>query len=632
MAWLRRNKALLSVVVPGLLIVTSWVISARNGSELAAYSAMLAAAVIAGVPIVKEAWTRLLNRRFSIPLLITVASVGAVWIGEVWEAAAVTFLYQFGTYLESMTLARTRAALRDLFDLRPQTARVRGEDGAWHEVAADEVKVGQIVAVKPGEKVPVDGQVISGRAAFDTAALTGEPLPKEVDVGDAVLSGSVNQGGYVEIEAERVATDTTFNRLIRFVAQAQSDKPRVQRFIDRFAQWYTPAIILTAVALFAWTRDVHMALTFLVIACPGALVVAAPVAVVAGLGRAARSGMLIKGGDRLERIGRLNTVAFDKTGTLTVGKPSVASVMGFDAEPDEVLTMAAAAETGSEHHLAKAILTRATEEGIEIQEGEDREFYPGRGISARIDGRFVLVGNEKLMTEQGITFDDRMGEAVKDREESGESLAFVAVDGRLIGLISITDPMRPEASRLVPALKAAGIKNTVMLTGDHQGAANRVAESLGLDQVYAGLLPEDKVKAIRELQESGAVVGMIGDGINDAPALSTADVSVAMGGSGTHVAMEAADIVLMEDRLDRVPQAIALSRRILRIVRQNVAISVATVALLLVGVLTRNVGLSLGMLVHEASVLLVIANGMRLLVRTKAEERRADRYELVTAS
>lgn len=613
MKWWKKQRDLMTVLIPGLLIVGAWVAQGVWGAMGVRYGLMLAAAVIAGTPIAKEGWKRLRYKQFSIPLLVTVASIGALWIGEVWEAAAVTFLFRFGGYLEGLTLSRTRAALRDLLDLRPLTARVRGENGEWDEIPADQVQVGQVVMVRPGDKVPVDGKVVSGQAALDTSALTGEPLPKETAVGDTVLSGSISQGGYLEIEAERVATDTTFNRLIRLVAQAQTEKPKVQHFLDRFAQWYTPLVMLTALVLFVWTRDVHMALTFLVIGCPGALVVAAPVAIVAGLGRAARGGILIKGGERLELVGKLDTIAFDKTGTLTQGKPTVSVVVPFSGTEHEVLTLAATAEARSEHHLAAAILAKAKEDGAEPLAADDWQFHPGLGISATMGERTILVGNRRLMDQNGIEVTDEHAQAVAEREQLGEALAFVADAGKLVGLIGIHDRLRPAAERLVQSLHRAGIKNTVMLTGDHEAAAKRVANSLGIDGVRAGLLPEEKVAELKKLQDQGHRVAMIGDGINDAPALATADVSIAMGTSGTQVAMESADIVLVEDRLDKIPEAIHLSRRILGVIRQNVVIAVLTVLFLLAGVITRNVGLGLGMLVHEASVLIVIANGMRLL-------------------
>lgn len=613
MTWWKRYANLIHLLIPAAFIVGAWTARRVYGAETIYVVLMTAAAVYAGVPIVKEAWMRLRHKQFSIPLLITVASVGAIVIGEVWEAAAVTFLYRFGGYLESLTLSRTRAALRDLLDLRPAIARLRRDNGDWREIPADEVEVGEIVLVRPGDKVPVDGTVVSGRAALDTAALTGEPLPKEAAVGDDVLSGSVSQGGSIEVEAKRVATDTTFNRLIRLVAQAQSDKPRVQRFLDRFAQWYTPAVMAAAVVLFIWSSDIKLALTFLVIGCPGALVVAAPVAIVAGLGRAARMGILIKGGERLEQIGRLDAVAFDKTGTLTKGTPTVSHVHAFVGDEAHVLALAMTAEERSEHHLATAIMTYGREQGTESLPAKEWDFYPGLGISATTDNEHILVGNRRLMEEHGITLNRHHEQALAEREAVGDALAFVAANDELVGLIGIHDPMRDAASGLIPALRRAGVRKTIMLTGDNAAAARRVADELGIDVVRAGLMPEEKVAAIRDLQQQGLVVGMIGDGINDAPALATADVSIAMGTSGTEVAMESADIVLVEDRLDKVPTAIDLSRRIMRIVKENIAIAVGTVLLLLVGVITRHVGLGLGMLVHEASILIVIGNGMRLL-------------------
>lgn len=622
---MNRRQELIRLLIPAGFILAAWIFRWMDKFELLHVGLMVAAALYAGVGIAKEAWNRLQHKQFSIPLLITVASVGALAIGEVWEAAAVTFLYKFGAYLENLTLSRTRAALRDLIDMRPLTAFVAAEDDGWEEIAADKVQVGQLVLVRPGGKVPVDGQVVRGRASVDTAALTGEPMPKDVAPGDEVLSGSVVVGGSVEVEATRVATDTTFNRLIRLVAMAQGDKPRLQRFVDRFAQWYTPAVMLTAVGLLLWSRDVHLALTFLVIGCPGALVVAAPVAVVAGLGRAARMGILMKGGERLEQIGRLDTVAFDKTGTLTEGRPQVSRVIAFEGSEQDVLARAAAAEERSEHHLAAAIVAYARNRGVEPAPATDWQFYPGLGVGAATEDGPVLVGNRRLMEEHGVQFGEA-GEAAEgiaaaaaEREAQGDALAYVALKGRLVGMIGIQDTVRPAARQLVPALKRAGIRHVIMLTGDHEAAARKVADELGIDEVRSGLLPEDKVAALRDLQRGGKVVAMIGDGINDAPALAAADVSVAMGTSGTQVAMETADIVLVEDRLDKIPAALGLSRGILRIVKQNVAVAVATVLLLLAGVITRKVGLGLGMLVHEASILIVIANGMRLLRAAPAE-------------
>jgi Cd2+/Zn2+-exporting ATPase len=611
--WISRHRQVITVAVSGLFISAAWVLRLLMGPTNKAFVPLMTlSAVIAGFPVAKEALGRLLSREFSIPLLVTIAAAGALWIGEVWEAAAVTFLYVFGSYLESLTLARTRQALRTLINLSPKTARVKRANEIVI-VPASEVNSQEIVVVMPGDRVPVDGEVIEGRASLDTSPLTGEPLPAEVGPGDSVLGGSVCQGGYLEIRADKVGPDTTFSRILFLVAEAQEQKPKVQRTLDRFAAWYTPLIITLSVVLYLVVRDIELSLTFLVIGCPGALVVASPVAVVAGLGNAARKGILIKGGERLERIGKVNVVAFDKTGTLTMGKPKVSQVESFIEDRDKVISLAAAAEMRSEHHLANAILEYAKEQDIKPCDARDWSLLAGLGVTAETTEGTVLVGNRRLLDSKGVKWNAACEETASLHEDRGATLAFVALNATVIGLIAITDPLRPEAQDLVSKLKELGIRKTIILTGDNQSAAQRIAGELGVDEAKAELLPEDKVQAIRDLQTKGYVVAMVGDGINDAPALATADVSIAMGVSGTEAAIEAADIALMTDKLGKVPQAIGLSRSILRVVRQNVIFAVAVVALLLAGVIGRVVFLSGGMLIHEASVLLVILNGMRLL-------------------
>ncbi|HYF93689.1 MAG TPA: cation-translocating P-type ATPase [Symbiobacteriaceae bacterium] len=604
-----RHRKLIVVAVAGLLAGAAWFVRGAATYDIL----MTLAAAVAGVPVVRLALAGLRVRQFSIALLVTVAAAGAVWIGETWEAAAVTLLYVLGSYLEDLTLERTRAALRTLIDLRPRTARVRRGDAA-SEVPAEAVEAGETVVVLPGDRVAVDGRVLAGRSALDTAALTGEPLPAEVGPGDRVLSGSVSQSGYLEVQAERVGPDTTFSRLIYLVAEAQEQKPKVQRFLDRFARWYTPAIIATSVLLYIFTRDVELALTFLVIGCPGALVVAAPVAVVAGLGNAARRGILIKGGERLERIGKVDLVALDKTGTLTRGRPQVTTIIPFGGyDTVDLVALAATAEQRSEHHLAGAILAYAREMGARPAPAAEWRLEPGLGAVASSETGEILVGNRRHLAAHGVAPEPDQEAAIAAAEERGETIALVALNGRLVGVLGISDPIRPEARDLVGALRRAGVRRTVVLTGDHAAAARPVAAALGIDEVRAGLSPADKVAAVRELESRGYVVAMIGDGINDAPALATADVSIAMGGTGTQAAVEAADVALMSDRLEKVPQAIDISRRIMAVVRQNVALAVGVVLLLLAGVVTKQIFLSGGMLVHEASVLVVIGNGMRLL-------------------
>ncbi len=577
---------------------------------------MIAVATAAGAPIAREAVTKLRMRQFSIALLVVLASIGAILIGEAWEAAVVTVLYVLGGWLESRTLARTRSALRELVDAMPRTARVRrGEEIA--EVSAYEVVRGDIVVVRPGDLVPVDGEVVAGSASLDTSSVTGESMPMEAGAGAKVTSGSVSLGGYLEIRAEQVGADTTFSQLIYLVAEAGEQKPRVQRTLSRFAQWYTPSVISASFIVYLSTRDMHLALTFLVIACPGALVAAAPVAMIAGLGSSARRGLLIKGGERLERIAGIDTVAFDKTGTLTLGRPRVVAVEAFGgSSPSQVLAAAASAELRSEHHLASAILARAKADGIEPLPAHDWGLRPGQGVVAIADdGPQAAVGNTALMKALGVAVSPEQLAAVESREAQGETVAWVSLAGRAIGLIGIADEPRLDAAQAIAALRDAGIDRIVMLTGDNRPAAEHVGAVLGIqsDHILAGLMPDEKVSAVRSLQAGGARVAMVGDGINDAPALATADVSIAVGASATRAAMEAADIALMSDNLMRIPEAMAHSRRILQIVRQNVALAVGVVVFLLAGVLAGGVHLASGMAVHEASILAVTLNGMRLL-------------------
>lgn len=639
------------VAATAVLIVVAWisrVLPAGEAGGVVEYvytAGMVGAAVVSGEALARRAWASLRMRSPGIEVLVTVAAAGAVAIGEYWEAAAVTFLFDLGGYLEWKTLERTRAAIRALADWSPQTARVRRADGSEEVVHAGDVRPGDILVVKSGDKLAADGIIIRGEAEVNEAALTGEPLPVPKGPGDKVMAGSVATLGLLEVQATRVGEETTFGRIIQMVGEAQEARTPVQTLVERFAKYYTPAIMVLAAITFMITRDTRLALTLLVVACPGALVLAAPVSLVAGIGRAARQGVLIKGGQRLEKLARVNAVAFDKTGTLTAGRPEVVSVqvLGNPGSASgsgsgstdvaitgtELLRLAAAAEKGSEHPLAAAILERATAELQTARSSQNRQHlhpfpaeplpepqevkvFPGRGIAADVGGRQVLVGNTRLMEEMELTVDASVLNSVQEEAARGRTVALVAVDGRVCGWISLADRIRESARNLVPLLHRAGVRQTVMLTGDSAAAAAPVAATLGVDRVEAGLLPEDKVKKLRELSAQGFTVAMVGDGINDAPALSAADVSIAIG-AGTDVALEAADVALITDNLEKIPFAIGLARAIVANVRQNLTFAVAVVLTLVAGVLFGRVHLASGMLVHEISVLAVILNGMRLL-------------------
>lgn len=587
---------------------------------------MIAAALIAGWDVAVRAFVSLRNRYISIELLVTIATLGALWIGEYWEAAAVTFLFIFGAYLEARTLSQTRKVLSGLLDLTPATAIVV-RDGKQVEVLPHEVTSNEIVLVKPGTKVPVDGEVMDGRSAVDESAITGEPMPEEKMVGSSVFAGTVNQNGLLKVRATGVGADTTLARIIRRVEEAQDEKAPTQRFIERFAKWYTPFIIGLSIVVYIITRDIELALTLLVIGCPGALVISTPVSVVAGIGRAAKSGILIKGGEYLENAGKISALALDKTGTLTQGKPRVTDVIPFVPPLDSslpaiigswnstqasVLHWAGIVEAASEHPLARSILSAAESLG-QIPAAESFDTCTGRGVKAQYDGHTIGVGTLELMDKLGVQVEDKTQEALTSLKSEGKTAVLVSLDGQVIGILGIADPIRETTSAMIKRLKEVGVKRIVMLTGDDRLTAQNIARQAGIEEVRAELLPEDKLAVIRDLQKDGYVVAMVGDGINDAPALAAADIGIAMGAAGTDIAIETADIALMSDDLMKLPEAIRLSKATLHNIYQNVFIALATVTILLLGVLFGRVHMAGGMLIHEASVLIVIMNGMRLL-------------------
>lgn len=454
---------------------------------------------------------------------------------------------------------------------------------------------------------------------MDEASITGESIPAEKTDGDAVYAGTVATAGLLQVEARGVGADTTLARIIHRVEAAQEARARTQRFMDRFSRWYTPAIMVLAFATGLITRDVPLALTLLVIGCPGALVISIPVAIVAGIGRGAKDGVLIKGGEFLERSAKVDAVAVDKTGTLTSGTPELTDVVAFEpGAEDEVLRWAARLEAASDHPLAAPVVAAGRDRGLlDGPLATDVDVVLGRGLTGEVDGRVVAVGNVALLRERGVdpAATDRVETVAAELAEAGRTPVAVVVDGIPLGVLAIADTLRSEAAGMIRALHGIGVREVVMLTGDQPGVAQAVARQVGVDDVRAGLLPQDKLEAIEALQAEGRVVAMVGDGVNDAPALATADIGVAMGAAGSGVAIETADIALMGDRLERLPQALDLARRTVRVMRQNIAISLVTVVALLAGVFAGGVTMAVGMLVHEASVLLVIVNAMRLLRR-----------------
>lgn len=586
---------------------------------------MVVATVVAGVQIARRAIDGLWRRQVTIELLVTIAATGALIIGEYWEAAAVTFLFVVGGWLEARTMSKTRAALAKLIDLAPVTAWVL-RDGEPVEVDAWEVEIGERVMIRLGGKIPVDGIVRSGCAAVDESAVTGEPIPVEKRGGDRVFAGAISHDGVLFLEATGVGEDTTLARIIHRVEEAQEARAPAQRTIERFASWYTPAIIVLAAGAWIISRNVGLALTLLVIGCPGALVIATPVAIVAGIGRAARLGILIKGGEHLETIGRLTALALDKTGTLTRGQPVLTDVValqpalvpaGGHAAPAgtrlDVLHWAAIAERGSTHPLARPIIAAAEAEGMApLPEPDSGRAVPGKGIWAEWQGHTIGVGSESLLATGDTAVGEEGRQVLERLRKEGKTATLVAVDREVVGVIAVADVVRESSAEAIRKLRRLGPRRIAMLTGDSAGTSHRIATAVGIEEVHTSLLPDDKLAWIGKAQADGEVVGMVGDGINDAPALAAADVGIAMGAAGSDVALETADVALMTDRPERIADALRISRKTTGVVRQNLAIAFVTVSVLLAGVLIGRVDMAGGMLIHEGSVLLVIANGMRL--------------------
>lgn len=586
---------------------------------------LVAAAVVAGADITIRAVNGLRRRQVTIELLVTIAAGGALIIGEYWESAAVTFLFVFGAWLEARTINRTRESLGTLLDLAPETAVV-ARDGQYVEIDPGDVGIGELVLVRSGTKIPVDGIVIQGYSAVDEAPITGESIPVEKTVGDLVYAGTVSHDGVLTIEARGVGADTTLARIIHRVEEAQETKAPAQKVIERFASWYTPAIIVLAAATWIFTRDIHLALTMLVIGCPGALVIATPVAFVAGIGRAANMGILIKGGEFLETVGKVTTIAFDKTGTLTQGRPELTDIVALEpamiggtgrtgrSPEHEILRLAAIAEAGSGHPLARPIMAAAQERpGGNLPMATHTDTVPGHGILATWDGRSITVGTPELIQRQGIEVSNDIQQRFTRLETEGKTVMLVGVGREAAGILAVQDVVREGAARIPGLLRQNGINRIAMLTGDNPQTARTIADIVGIDEVQARLLPEDKLEWIRQAQANGEVVAMIGDGINDAPALATADIGIAMGAGGSDVALETADVALMTDQPLRIVDAVRISRKTSAVVQQNLAIALLTVAFLLAGVMMREVNMAGGMLIHEASVLIVILNGMRLM-------------------
>ncbi|KRN81967.1 cation transport ATPase [Ligilactobacillus acidipiscis] len=577
------------------------------------YQVILAvASIIAVIPIAVRAWSALRNKVFSIELLVSIAVIGAFIIGEFNESAIVTFLFLFGSYLESKTLQKTRTAIKGLTDMSPTTATLVTDDGT-EEVDVDDVDEGDVVLVKTGSQVPVDGIVVEGNGYLNEASITGEARQINKQLKDSVYSGTMVENGYLKIKATQVGDDTTFAKIIELVEEAQDTKSKAEKFIDRFAQYYTPAVLVLAVLVFAFSRDFRLAITVLVLGCPGALVIGAPVSNVAGIGNGAKRGILIKGGEVVDTFAKVDTLVFDKTGTLTEGNTAVTTMHTYTNSADNQLALAAAIEGVSDHPLGQAIVSYADQQSVGVAPVlDDTGTVKGQGICAQVGNQEVVIGNQKMLTAHNIKLNPTQLKDLNDLQAGGQSTVIMAVDGQVQLIFGIADTIRPGVKDSLTALKAQGIKKLVMLTGDNELTAQAVANELNLDEVHANLLPEGKVEYVKKLKAAGNTVAFIGDGINDSPSIANADIGIAMG-SGTDVAIDTSDVVLMQSSFPALVHAHGLAKKTVSNTRENIFIAIATVAFLLIGLIFGYIYMASGMFVHEASILVVIFNAMRLI-------------------
>jgi Cd2+/Zn2+-exporting ATPase len=615
----------ISGTLTGAGMVLGWIEIAPTWLQAGAFAI---ATLAGGLLVFPAAWKALLAKRLDMNVLMTVAVAGAWIIGEGAEAAAVVFLFALSELLESWAATRARRAVKALLELSPPTAIVIGADRTEREIAVAEVDIGTEIRIRSGSRVPLDGEVISGNSSVDQAPITGESVPVDKSPGDPVFAGTVNQEGSLTVRVTKAAGDSTLSRIIQLVGEAEEQKPPTQRWVDRFAAIYTPAVFIAAIFVAiipplvmgqAWNPWVYRSLVLLVIACPCALVIATPVSIVSGLTALARRGVLVKGGVYLEAVGKLRALAVDKTGTITQGKPQVTGVTTVgDLPEEEILRYAAAINSHSEHPLAVAIVDAARSRNLDFEPAADYQSITGQGARATISGHPHFIGNHRMAHETGVC-SPAIEAILAGIEAKGQSLAVLGhtphegCAGKILGIIAIADTLRPEVTEALRLIHAAGIEKVIMLSGDNQRTASAIAKQAGIDEAVGDLMPDQKVEHIRKLVAQHTHVGMIGDGVNDAPALAIASVGFAMGAIGSDTAIETADIALMKDDLTKVADAITTGRRTLGVISFNVIFALAIKAVFLILAFAGLAGLWLAILADTGATLLVILNSLRLL-------------------
>ena len=620
-----RFPPLRNALLAGILLALGLILEALDFPEAIPVALFLAAVVIGARYFAEEGFEELFEEReVGIEILMMLAAAGAIVFGLFEEAAALVFLYATAEAVEELTFARTRSAIRDLLDLAPKEARLL-RDGKEETVPAESLRPGDRFVVRPGESLPTDGVIRDGHSTLNEAQVTGEPVPVDKGPGQEVFAGSLNGTSALEVEATRAFEDNTLQRIVHLVEEAQAQKSRAQRFVDRFSLRYSPAVIAAAAVLAVvppllggdWSEWVLRGITLLVAAAPCALVMSVPVAAAAAISRAGREGILIKGGLQLEALARVETVSFDKTGTLTRGRPEVTDVISLDGDERTALELAAAVEARSEHPLAGAIVEHARARGIEGPAAQEFRALLGHGALARVDGSQAWVGSPKLLAE--LAPGAHPPREIEPLQDEGKTVVLAGHEDRVLALIALRDEPRPETKATLAELRRLGIRHITMLTGDNERTARAIADRLGVEEVRAELRPEQKVQEVERLRERYGSVAMVGDGINDAPALSRADLGIAIGAGGSDAAIEAADVALLADDLRKVAEALRIGRRAGRISRQNLVFSVLLLSVLIPSAVVGFLTVVAAVLVHEVSALLAVGNGVRAAQRSRLE-------------
>ncbi|KFL15064.1 cadmium transporter [Geobacillus stearothermophilus] len=620
-----KQKENIKVYISAVLLVISWFLGKQYGEEhIFATIGYAAAILIGGYSLFIKGFKNLVRLNFDMNTLMTVAILGAAAIGEWGEGATVVILFAISEALERYSMDKARQSIESLMDIAPKEALIRRGNEEMM-IPVDDIQVGDIMIVKPGQKLAMDGIVIKGTSTLNQAAITGESVPVTKTVGDEVFAGTLNEEGLLEVKVTKRVEDTTLSKIIHLVEEAQAERAPSQAFVDRFAKYYTPAIIIFALLLAVipplfmgadWSEWIYRGLAVLVVGCPCALVISTPVSIVTAIGNAAKNGVLIKGGIYLEEAGNLKVIAFDKTGTLTKGIPSVTDVVTYNGDENELMTITAAIEKGSQHPLASAIIRKAEEDGLNFNDVSVEEFQSitGKGVKAKVNNEMYYVGSPGLFEEllpNGIQ--SEIKEQITTLQTQGKTVMILGTEKEILALIAVADEIRESSKEVIRKLHQVGIEKTVMLTGDNQRTAEAIGKQVGVSDIKADLLPEDKLNFIKELRDKYRSVAMVGDGVNDAPALAASTVGVAMGGAGTDTALETADIALMSDDLSKLPYTIKLSRKALAIIKQNITFSLGIKALALLLIVPGWLTLWLAIFADMGATLIVTLNSMRLL-------------------